>query len=122
MPSAILQFGTLAFQLFSLALSLFVLFFLSVGLNKPLSDFVEIMNKGQHTVSEWQMFASGALAFSFIYAVLWTWFKYAEKRSVEAYMSLTSTPEASGNKSQVIPERVVYRTRKCSGCCCNSRC
>jgi hypothetical protein len=119
MALAIQQAARLAFYLSALAFSLFLMFFLSVGLTEPLADFVKVMNAGKHTISEWITFSGGALFCSFFYAGLWTFFKYAEKRSVEAYISLTATNEPlknHANEPAVTIERIVYRSRRCTGC------
>ena len=74
-----------AWHFIQLMFTVFVLFFLTVGLGKSAADLVVYMNdaKSQKTAGEWLVFAIGAPIATAVWCILWLWFKTAEKHCIE---------------------------------------
>lgn len=65
--------------------TVFLLFFLTVGLGKAASDLLIYMNdaKVSKPISEWVIFGVSAPLATAIWCLLWIWFKKSEKHCIE---------------------------------------
>lgn len=74
-----------ALHFLTLMLCVFVLFFLSVGLTKPVSEALIYMNDPAKSKSagEWFLFLIGGGLSTAVWGILWVLFKHAEKQCTE---------------------------------------
>ena len=74
-----------ALHFVQLMFSVFVLFFLSVGLGKESADLITYMNNSTTTKKtvEWVWFLIGAPIATAVWCVFWLWFKSSEKKCID---------------------------------------
>lgn len=68
-----------------LMFSVFVLFFLSVGLGKASADLITYMNNPaiEKKTVEWVWFFIGAPIATAVWSIFWLWFKKSEKNCID---------------------------------------